>query len=182
MLGDSSFVNRKYAADAVAAALAAESCCAPSDFRVEGVRVFEMTPERAGNSLARRFTVLDDSLTVVSMGAGVVVAATSEWVDWVSELFGDARDADEAFSLGVLSEASRRMEKSSMRLNGPYAYNVTSEQDWVKRSAPDGYVIENRGKRVAGGAGTGGLAECGGAQADGTGPWRSGCCIGFTQE
>ena len=66
-------VTRQFAAESVAAALAAEACCEPTHFRTEGVRVFEMTADRAANPLARRFPVLDDSLTVASMGAGVVV-------------------------------------------------------------------------------------------------------------
>ncbi len=160
-------VTREYAAEAVAAALAAEACCEPSDFFTEGVRVFEMTPERAENPLARRFPVLDHSLTVASMGAGVVVAATVGWFPWVSELFGDVRDADEAFSLGMLSEASRRMEGYSRRLNGPYAYNVTSEQDWVNRRAPDGYVVE-----VGGGELLAGLEHADWPNA--VAPWRMG--------
>ena len=144
-------VTREYAADVVAAALAAEACCDPADFFTEGVRVFEMTPDRGANPVARRFPVLERSLSVVSMGAGVVVAATARWMPWVSELFGNVGDADEAFSLVVLSEASRRMEKDSMRLNGPYAYNVISEQDWVRRDAPGGYVVEvGSGELLAG--------------------------------
>ena len=135
-------VTRQYAAGAVAATLAAECCCSPSDFYSEGVHIFELTPEQAANPLARRFPVLEDSLAVMGMGAGVVVAATVGWMGWVSELFDEVRDADEAFSLSVLSEASRRVEGCSLQLNGPYAYNVTSEQDWVNRSAPDGYVVE----------------------------------------
>ena len=144
-------ITREYAAEAVAAALAAEACCAASDFFTEGVQVFEMTAERAANPLARRFPVLDHSLTVTSMGAGVVVAATSGWIGWVSALFGGVQDADEAFSLGVLSEASRRVEGCSLQLNGPYAYNVTSEQDWVNRDAPDGYAVEIGGGEVLAG-------------------------------
>jgi len=134
-------VTREYAAEAVAAALAAEACCEASDFLTEGVRVFEVTAERAANPLARRFHSLENSLTVMSMGAGIVVAATPELMSWVSELFLDARDADDAFSLRMLSEASRRAEDYSLRLNGPYAYNVTSERDWVHRSMPDGYRV-----------------------------------------
>lgn len=141
-------VTRLYVAEAVADALAAESCCYTSDFRAEGVRVFELTPDRAANPLVRRFPVLEDSLTVMSMGAGVVVAATPKWMDWVSELFREVNDADAAFSLGVLSEAARRVEGCSLRLNGPYAYNVTSEQDWVYRDAPDGYDIEIGGAEL----------------------------------
>lgn len=60
----------------------------------------------------------------------------------------DVSEGDEAFSLGVLSEASLRMAGYGLRLNGPYAYNVTSEQDWVNRSAPDGYVIEVGGAEL----------------------------------
>lgn len=141
-------VTRQFATEAVAAALAAEACCNPSDFFTDGVRVFELTMDRAANPMARRFPVLDHSLTVASMGAGVVVTATAGWMPWVSELFGDARDADEAFSLGMLSEASRRVEGYSLQLNGPYAYNVTSEQDWVNRDAPDGYAVEVSGAEL----------------------------------
>ena len=134
-------VTRLFADEAGAGALAAESCCEPSDFRGEGVRVFELTHERATNPLARRFPVLQNSLTVTSMGAGVVVAATRKWMPWVSELFEDVQETDEAFGLSVLSEASRRVEGCSLRLNGPFAYNVTLERDWVYRSTPSGYTI-----------------------------------------
>ena len=144
-------ITREYAAEAVAAALAAEACCEPSDFYSQGVRVFEMTAERAGNPLARRFPVLEDSLTVTSMGVGVVAAATPSLIPWVTALFKDASDADEAFSLGVLSKASKQMEGCSLRLNGPYAYNVTSEQDWVNRRVPDGYVVEVGGGELLAG-------------------------------
>ena len=144
-------ITRLYAAEVVAAALAAESCCEPSDFHVEGVRVFELTPERAANPLARRFRKLENSLTVMSLGAGIVVAATPELMPWASELFLDAKDADDAFSLRMLSEASKRAEDRSLRLNGPYAYNVTSERDWVNRRAPDGYAIEVGGAELLAG-------------------------------
>ena len=53
--------------------------------------------------------------------------------------------------LGVLSEASGRMAEHSRRLNGPYAYNVTSERDWVERRAPDGYAIEVGGDELLAG-------------------------------
>ena len=144
-------VTRLYAAESVAAALAAEACCDPSDFRSQGVHIFEMTPERAANPLARRFPILQHSLTVTSMGAGVVVAATSTLLPWATDLFEGVSDADGAFSLRVLSEASRRMEACGLRLNGPYAYNVTSEQDWVNRSAPDGYIVEVGGAELLSG-------------------------------
>ena len=141
-------VTREYAAEMVSAALAAEACCAPSDFFTEGIHVSEMTPDRAVNPLTRRFPVLDHSLTVTTMGAGVVVAATSTWLPWATELFEGVSDADDAFSLRVLSEASRRVEGCSLRLNGPYAYNVTSEQDWVYRNSPDGYNIKVGGAEL----------------------------------
>ena len=144
-------VTRLYAAESVAAALAAEACCAPSDFRSQGVHIFEMIPERAANPLARRFPILQHSLTVTSMGAGVVVAATSTLLPWVTDLFEGVSDADGAFSLQVLSEASRRMEACGLRLNGPYAYNVTSEQDWMNRSAPNGLVVEVGGAELLAG-------------------------------
>lgn len=144
-------VNREYAAEAVAAALSAEACCEPSDFYSQGVRVFELTAERARNPLARRFPMLEASLTVASMGVGVVAAATPSLIPWVTALFKDASDADKAFSLGVLSKASRQMEGCSLRLNGPYAYNVTSEQDWINRCAPDGYVVEVGGGELLAG-------------------------------
>ncbi len=82
------------------------------------------------------------------MGAGVVVAATPKWMPWVKRLFRDVQEADEAFILRLLSEASRRVERCSLRLNGPYAYNVTSEQDLLHQSAPDGYSVEVGGAEI----------------------------------
>ena len=144
-------ITRLYAAEAVAAALAAEACCEPSDFQIEGVHVFELTPARAANPLARRFPVLENGLTVTTMGAGAIVAATPKWMAWVSDLFRDVKDADDAFSLGALSEASRRVAEYSLQLNGPYAYNVTSEQDWVNRNAPSGYAVKVGGAELLSG-------------------------------
>ena len=141
-------VTRLHAAEAVSAALAAESCCSPLDFRADGVRLFELTPDRADNPLARRFPLLEDSLTITTMGAGVVVAATPKLMPWVAELFRDVREADAAFSVSLLSEASRRVERYPLRLNGPYAYNVTSERDLLLRSAPDGYSVEVGGAEL----------------------------------
>ena len=40
------------------------------------------------------------------------------------------------------------MEGCALRLNGPFAYNVTSERDWVYRSAPSGYTIRIGGAEL----------------------------------
>ena len=113
------------------------------------MRLWTVCHESADARRCRR--QLENSLTVMSMGVGIVVAATPELMPWASELFLDAKDADDAFSLRVLSEASRRAEDCSLRLNGPYAYNVTSEQDWMNRRAPDGYAIEVGGAELVDG-------------------------------
>ena len=145
-------VTRAYAADAVAGALAAELCCAPSDFGGVGVSVFELRDDRAVNPLVRRFPTIADSLTVASMGGGVVVGVSARWAAWARDLFGGL-DADGAFSLQTLGAAARRMhmDGSGVRLNGPYAYSVTSERDWVRRDAPYGYAVSVGGPELLAG-------------------------------
>ncbi len=122
-------VTRVYAFDTVAAALSAEACCDPSGLRTVGVHLSELSPDRATNPLR------EESLQLVTMGAGVVVSATPRWMPWVTELFRDV-GPDEAFSLSVLEEASRLVSRQAMRLHGPYPYNVTSSQDWRDRQTP----------------------------------------------
>ena len=135
------------AVELITATLAAESCCAPAAFMTEGVHISELTADRAANPLVRRFPTLDDSLTIASMGTGVVVAATPQLIDWAAELF-HGLDADEAFSPDILGAAARHVDSYSLRLKGPYAYNVVSEQSWVDRSAPSGYALEVGGAEL----------------------------------
>ena len=141
-------VTRVYAFDTVAAALSAEACCDPSDLRTVGVHLSELSPDRAANPLRRRYPLREESLQLVTMGAGVVVSATRRWMPWVTELFRDV-GPDEAFSLSVLEEASRLVSRQAMRLHGPYPYNVTSSQDWRDREAPYGYAVEVGGAELS---------------------------------
>ena len=134
-------VTRVYAFDTVAAALSAEACCDPSDLRTVGVHLSELSPDRAANPLRRRYPLREESLQLVTMGAGVVVSATRRWMPWVTELFCNL-DPDEAFSPRVLGEVSRRVSCQAFRLHGPYPYNVTSNQDWRDRQTPSGYAVE----------------------------------------
>ena len=141
-------VTRVYAFDTVAAALAAEACCDPSDLRTVGVHLSELSPDRAANPLRRRYPLREESLQLVTMGAGVVVSATRRWMPWVTELFRDV-GPDEAFSLSVLEEASRLVSRQAMRLHGPYPYNVTSSQDWRHLETPSGYAVEVGGAELS---------------------------------
>lgn len=135
------------AAKLITDTLAAESCCAPAAFLTKGVHLSELTADRASNPLVRRFPTPDDSLTIASMGTGVVVAATPKLIDWAAELF-HGLDADDAFSPDILGEAARHVDAYSLRLNGPYAYNVVSERSWVDRRAPSGYALEIGGAEL----------------------------------
>ena len=134
-VADTDRVTRPYAFETVAAALSAEAYCDPSDLRTVGVHLPELSPGRGANPLRRRYPLREESLQLVTMGAGVVVSATRRWMPWVTELFRDV-GPDEAFSLSVLEEASRLVSRQAMRLHGPYPYNVTSSQDWRDRQTP----------------------------------------------
>ncbi|MXY46352.1 MAG: GNAT family N-acetyltransferase [Chloroflexi bacterium] len=135
------------AAELITATLAAESCCDPAAFLTEGVHISELTADRASNPLVRRFPTPDDILTIASTGTGVVVAATPQFIAWATEIF-HGMDADDAFSPDILGAAALHVNAYSLRLNGPYAYNVVSEQSWVDRSAPSGYALEIGGAEL----------------------------------
>ena len=75
------------------------------------------------------------------MGTSAVVSATSQWMPWITELFGNVLVV-EALSPQLLSEASMRASRDSYRLHGPYHYSVTTSADWQSREAPPGYTVE----------------------------------------
>ena len=141
-------VTREYAAEVVAATLAAEACCSPADIRRLGVHVRELVPDRHDRALRRRFPRREESLDIVSMGAGVIVTATRKWMPWVNGLFRSVQP-DDAFGVELLGESARRARGHSCRLNGPQLCHVASSQDW--RPAPAvtaGYAVEVGGKEL----------------------------------
>ena len=121
--------------------LAAEAGCHPSDFLIEGVNLVELASTTAVNPLRRRFPQREHSLEITSMGTSLVIAATSQWMPWVTELFRNV-EVSEAHSPQLLSEASMRASRDSYRLHGPYHYSVTTSADWQSREAPPGYTVE----------------------------------------
>ena len=81
-MADAYRVTRAYAFETVAATLAAEACCDPSDLRTVGVHLSELSPDRAANPLRRRYPVRAEDLHIVTMGTGVVVSATPRWIPY----------------------------------------------------------------------------------------------------
>ena len=141
-------VSRAYAAESVASALAAEACCRPEDFAEEDeLQISELTSSEDMNPVRRRFPWRECSLAVTTMGAGVVVSATPNWMNWVSELFREVEPTD-AFSLDLLSRASSRAEADSYTLHEPHIYSVTSSRDLRERATPAGYAIEVGGEEL----------------------------------
>ncbi len=141
-------VSRSYVIESVASALAAEVCCRPEDFAEEDeLQISELTSSEAINPIRRRFPWRACSFAVTTMGAGVVVSATSNWMNWVSELFRDVEPAD-AFSLDLLSRAYTRAEADSYTLHEPHLYHVTSSCDLRERATPAGYAIEVGGQEL----------------------------------
>ena len=141
-------VTRRYAAEAVAATLAAEACCSLADLRRMGVHVTELVPNRHDSALRRSFPKRDESLDVISMGAGVIVSATRTWMPWVTGLFRNVQP-DDAFGMELLGESARRARGYNCRLNGPQLFHVTSSQDWrPARDIPEGYRVEVGGKKL----------------------------------
>ncbi len=134
--------------NAVVATLAAESQCSPSAFLSEGVHIFEVSPERRVNPFARRFPLREHSLMITSIGMGVVVAASSEWMPWVSDIFGSINDPDQAFYLNTLGEASRRVAHYGYLLKGPHAYSITSDSNCRLLEAPNGYTLQTGGAEL----------------------------------
>ena len=140
-------VTRLDVFDAVTAALSAESCCEPSDLLTEGIHLSELAPDRGANPLRRRFPALRDEVTVTTMGKGIIVSATPNWMQRIADLYRDVQ-LIEAFSPRVVSEISRLVSRKSLRLIGPYAYHVTTSKDWVARSEPAGYSVKLGGAEL----------------------------------
>ena len=71
-------ITRRYAAEAVAATLAAEASCRPADLRAGEVRLSELAPGWRDDLLRRRFRLPEDSLAITTMGSGVIVSGDAE--------------------------------------------------------------------------------------------------------
>ncbi len=140
-------VSRSYVAESVASALAAEACCRPEDFAEDELRISELTSSEELNPIRRRFPWRECSLAVTTMGAGVVISATPNWMNWVSELFRDVEPTT-AFNLDLLSRASGKAEAHSYTLHEPHLYNVTSSRDLREVATPSGYTIEVGGEEL----------------------------------
>lgn len=108
----------------------------------------ELVPDRHDRALRRRFPRREESLDVVSIGAGVIVTATPKWMRWVTGLFRNVKP-DEAFGMELLGECATRARGHAHRLNGPQLFHVTSVQDWrPAREIPAQYRIEVGGKEL----------------------------------
>ena len=140
-------VTRAFASEAAAAVLAAEACCDPRNFLVEGVHLSEIVPGREAASPGRRFPQPEHILLITGMGTSVVVSATMPWMSWVAELFQGVSPGD-AFSPRVLSEVAERASRDKYDLHGPYHYGVTCDEDLKLHDTPSGYSIEVGGPEL----------------------------------
>ncbi len=140
-------ITRSYVVEVVSNVLAADVRCQPEDFLVEGVHLVELASDVALDPLGRRFPRREHILEITRMGTSAVVSATSQWMPWITELFGNVLVV-EALSPHLLSEASIRLSRDSYRLHGPYHYSVTTSADWRSRQAPAGYTVENGGAEL----------------------------------
>ena len=126
--------------ETVLEAVAAENCCDPSQLTDGGTHIVELRPERADNPARRRFPISDPSLSIVTMGTGGVVAASSEWLPWTRELF-DGAHRDSLFDVERLGEVARRVEPSGARLWGPLPKFVGTQTDIAEVAPPEGYEV-----------------------------------------
>ena len=129
------------------ATLAAEACCRPGDFEAAGLHLSAMTPVEGLNPLRRRFPEREHSLSITTVGAGVVVATTPNWMSEASELFRDA-EPQAAFDIALLSQVSYLAARHSRKLHGPFLYSVVSSHDLRERKTPAGYTIDVGGESL----------------------------------
>ncbi len=142
-------ITRAQALEVVAAALAAESGCRPEDFAGDGVHVAELAPTRGDDPRRRRFPRSGHSLSIATMGAAVVVSATSSWMPWLREALREAEPGD-LFGPAVLGAASQQASRHSCSLRGPLLYGCASSGDWRGHGAPEGYSVTVGGAELVG--------------------------------
>ena len=97
----------------------------------------------------RRFPFQAHSFSIVTMGAGTVVSATSAWLPWVKELYEDVSAEAQALAPDTLATVSTELAKRGYRLHGPDHHFVTSSQDIRPIRAPEGYRVEIGGAELA---------------------------------
>ena len=143
--------TRTQVSDAIVAMLAAENGCLPSHFSTAGIHVAELRADRLIQPPQRRFPLRDHSVSIVTMGVGTVVSATSAWAPWVRGLYENIKKEDAPSAHDVLAAVATHMAKSGYQILGPYDYSLTSSQDIRPMRVPEGYSVEIGGPELAAG-------------------------------
>jgi hypothetical protein len=116
--------------------LVATFVCAEEDFVRNGVVVTE-----AGELPGRiRFPLSSKPLTVVTMGAGVVMSCHAERVGWVRANLASL-PRDEIFSGSVIGRLARQIERDGQILIGPHLKHTCARSDFRPAPVPAGVEV-----------------------------------------
>ncbi|CAN5568123.1 hypothetical protein BH24CHL1_BH24CHL1_08660 [soil metagenome] len=121
---------------AVRAVLAEDCACAEDAFLKDGVSIVDWE-ERPGR---RRFPLPSQTLLVVTMGAGVVVASHPERSAWLRETL-QGLERDVAFAASTIASLAQYVNRDGQELFGPYPKYVCSRESFKPADVPDDIQI-----------------------------------------
>ncbi|MBD2870971.1 GNAT family N-acetyltransferase [Paenibacillus arenilitoris] len=126
-------LDRKTVIQTVKAVLAADLACDEADFDVDGVSI-RQAEIRGGRF---RFPIREQSLTIVTMGRGVVVSCNRERLEWARQALGNEADG-QIFAARTVGEISAFVQRDKQLLAGPDQKYVCSSADLKDFPIPDG--------------------------------------------
>lgn len=117
--------------------VAANCACAISDFHSNDNTVVEISLQTGRIP----FHLGHPHIGLATFGAGVVAAASAEWVPWTRRLISKL-DRDEIFSPACLARATRHVQRSGQLFVGPQHRYVCAENLWQPVAPPVGIAVE----------------------------------------
>ncbi|QYR20292.1 GNAT family N-acetyltransferase [Paenibacillus sp. sptzw28] len=127
---------RKAALQTVSTVLAADLACSETDFLSDKVSV-NKAEIREGRF---RFPVREKSLSIVTMGKGVIVSCNQERIEWVEHTLENLRRG-QVFSIQTVSKLEEYVKKDNQFIAGPDQKYICSVDDLVEFYIPQGIKV-----------------------------------------
>ncbi|MDQ1914875.1 GNAT family N-acetyltransferase [Paenibacillus sp. GD4] len=127
---------RKVALQTVRTVLAADLACSDTDFLFDKVTV-NKAEIREGRF---RFPLREKSLSIVTMGKGVIASCNQERVEWVKRILGNLARG-QIFSIQTVAKLEDYVKKDNQFIAGPDQKYICSVDDLAEFYIPQGVKV-----------------------------------------
>jgi GNAT superfamily N-acetyltransferase len=128
--------SKREALQTVRTVLAADLACRETDFLHERITINIAEPREGGF----RYPIREKSISIVTMGRGVVISCNQERLDWVTHLV-EPLSRGQIFSAQTVAKLEGYVQKDRQFIAGPDQKNVCTADDLAEVIVPQGVKV-----------------------------------------